>query len=149
MEADILVGIQAAGKTSFYLARFFRTHVRISLDMLRTRHREAILLRACIEAKQPFVVDNTNPTMPERARYLILAKAAGFRAIGYYFPPEVEACLARNEARPERERVPPKGLVGTFRRLEIPTLAEGFDELYAVKVDGLGRFVVEGWQGEI
>ena len=149
MEAVILVGIQAAGKTSFYLARFFRTHVRISLDMLRTRHREAILLRACIEAKQPFVVDNTNPTMPERTRYLIPAKAAGFRAIGYYFPPEVEACLARNEARPERERVPPKGLVGTFRRLEIPTLAEGFDELYAVMVDGAGNFVVEGWQGEI
>ena len=29
--------------------------------MLKTRHRERRLLRACVEALQPFVVDNTNP----------------------------------------------------------------------------------------
>lgn len=38
MEAIVFVGIQAAGKTSFYRERFFRTHIRLSLDMLRTRH---------------------------------------------------------------------------------------------------------------
>lgn len=32
MEAVIFVGIQASGKTSFYLERFFETHVRISRD---------------------------------------------------------------------------------------------------------------------
>ena len=34
--------------------------------MLKTRHRESILIAACIEAKQPFVIDNTNPTPKER-----------------------------------------------------------------------------------
>ncbi len=31
------------------------------MDMLHTRHREAMLLRTCIEIKQRFVVDNTSP----------------------------------------------------------------------------------------
>lgn len=142
MEAVVFVGIQASGKTSFYLARFVRTHVRISLDMLHTRHREAILLRACLEAKQPFVVDNTNPTAAERARYLLPAKGARFRTVGYYFPPDLETCLERNAARPARERVPPKGVVGTLHRLEPPTLAEGFDEIFAVVPDGTDGFSV-------
>lgn len=60
MEAVILIGVQGSGKTTFYLRRFFETHVRFSLDMLRTRRRERILLMACVEAKQPFVIDNTN-----------------------------------------------------------------------------------------
>ena len=40
MEAVILIGIQGAGKSTFYKDRFFNTHVRINLDMLKTRHRE-------------------------------------------------------------------------------------------------------------
>ncbi len=145
MEAVVFVGIQAAGKTSFYQARFFRTHVRISLDMLRTRHREALLLRACLEAKQPLVVDNTNPTVAERARYLLPAKGAGFRTVGYYFPPDLDASLERNAERPAPERVPPQGVVGTLRRLEPPTLAEGFDGLFAVVPDASGGFSVTPW----
>lgn len=145
MEAILLVGIQASGKTSFYRERFFRTHVRLSLDMLRTRHREAILVRACIEAKQPFVVDNTNPTAAERARYLVPARAVGFRTIGYVFGADLAACLERNAARPASEQVPPKGIGGTRRRLEIPGLSEGFDRLYWVIIDGNGGFAVEPW----
>ena len=53
--------------------------------MLRTRYREELLLKACLDAKQPFVVDNTNPTSEERARYIEPAKQAGFRVFGYYF----------------------------------------------------------------
>ncbi len=78
MEAVIFIGIQGSGKSSFYLARFYRTHIRINLDMLRTRHREQLLLSACVEGKSRFVVDNTNPTITERARYITPARAAGF-----------------------------------------------------------------------
>jgi predicted kinase len=34
LEAVIFIGLQAAGKSTFYLRRFFRTHVRINMDML-------------------------------------------------------------------------------------------------------------------
>ena len=69
MEAVIFCGVQGSGKSTFYTDRLADSHVRINLDMLRTRRREQILLRACIEAKQPFVVDNTNPTIESRRRY--------------------------------------------------------------------------------
>jgi predicted kinase len=40
MQAIIFMGIQACGKSTFYHHKFALTHVRINLDMLKTRHRE-------------------------------------------------------------------------------------------------------------
>lgn len=148
MQAIIFTGIQAAGKSSFFRERFFHTHVRISLDMLKTRHRERLLLHACIEAKQPFVVDNTNPTRAERSLYVSAAKAAGFQVVGYYFRSQAAECLARNATRPEAERIAEKGILGACGRLELPSLDEGFDELWYVRIDD-GRFVVEEWNDEV
>lgn len=85
MEAVIFMGIQATGKSTFYQKTFADTHVRINLDMLRTRHRELLLFETCLKMKQPFVVDNTNPTADDRNRYIPIAKSAGFRIIGYFF----------------------------------------------------------------
>lgn len=148
MEAAIFVGIQASGKSSFYRERFFDTHLRINLDMLNTRHREQILLRACIEAGQPFVVDNTNPTVEERAGYVKLARSAGFRVVGYCFRSQPKEALARNNHRRGKARIPEKGILGTYKRLRAPTLEEGFDELYHVYIDERGSFVVEEWSNE-
>ncbi|HEX5500990.1 MAG TPA: AAA family ATPase [Thermomicrobiales bacterium] len=149
MEAILFVGLQAAGKSTFYRERFFDTHVRINLDMLRTRRREALLLAACLEGQQPFVVDNTNPTAAGRARFVAPARAAGFRVAGYYFLPEPRACAARNAARPAARRVPPAAIFGTAKRLEPPAPAEGFDALYAVTLAPGGGFVVAEWPGSV
>ena len=143
MEAVIFCGIQGSGKTTLYRERFLQTHVRISLDTLRTRHRERLLLRACLEAQQPFVVDNTNPTAEERRRYLEPARDAGFRVLGYYFESRPRDALARNRRRPERERIPVAGVLGTYKRLEVPRLEEGFDELLRVRIGPAGGFLVE------
>ncbi|RYG71169.1 ATP-binding protein, partial [bacterium] len=59
MQAIIFIGIPGAGKSTFYLSRFYETHLRINLDQLRTRNRESILLNACIQSKTRFVWDNT------------------------------------------------------------------------------------------
>lgn len=149
MEMVLFIGIQAAGKSQFYRERFSCTHVRINLDMLRTRHCEQLLMNACLEGQQRFVVDNTNVTTEERARYIMAAKATGFRVIGYYFSSRVADALARNATRAGEHRVPDKAVLGTSGRLELPTLAEGFDELNFVKFDGSGGFVVEGWKNEV
>src|SRR5207244_963826 len=80
---------QGAGKSTFYRERFFATHLRINLDMLKTRHRENRFLQACIETRQPFVVDNTNATCVERQVYIEAARRAGLRVVGYYFQSSV------------------------------------------------------------
>ncbi len=113
MEAVVFVGLQASGKSTFYGERFFRTHVRINLDMLRTRNRERQLLEACLRTGQPFVVDNTNPTRADRLVYLEAAKTADFRVVGYYFQSSIEACKTRNAQRVDGQRVPLPGLLGT------------------------------------
>jgi predicted kinase len=143
MQAVIFCGIQGTGKSTFYLRRFFDTHVRINLDMLRTRHREWLLVKACIDAQQPFVVDNTNPTAAERGRYILPAKDAGFRVVGYFFDSDVPAALARNAQREGKRRVHPAGVYGTRKRLQVPSRAEGFDELYSARITGEGEFSVE------
>lgn len=150
MEAVLFIGIQAVGKSTFYKERFFDTHVRINLDMLRTRHRQALLLEACLAARQSFVVDNTNILKSERARYLAPAKAAGFRVVGYYFQSHLQEALERNRQRPGKAHIPEKGVIATYQRLEIPAYAEGFDRLSYVAIDAAnGQFIIREWEDEI
>ncbi|MGL4460965.1 MAG: AAA family ATPase [Planctomycetia bacterium] len=149
MEAVVFIGLQGAGKSTFFNERFFTTHVRINLDMLKTRHRERRLFQTCLEIGQPFVVDNTNPTRAARAVFLPPAKEAGFRVVGYYFQSRVEDCRRRNEQRPAAQQVPWKGILGTAARMERPNLEEGFDDLYYVRIDEAGGFVIEGWNDEV
>ncbi len=144
MEAVLLIGIPGAGKSTFYYRRFFNNHVRINLDMLKTRRRELLLVQACLAARQPFVVDNTNVMASERARYISLARPAGFRILGFYFPPNLAQALEHNRQRVGKARIPAGGVVARYRRLEPPNLAEGFDRLYTVRIDpARGEFIVE------
>jgi predicted kinase len=143
MEAVIFTGIQASGKSTFYRERFYDTHVRINLDMLRTRNREVILVQACLRAKQRFVVDNTNPTRMDRARYIAPAKEAGFRVIGYYFEVDLPGSIARNAGREGKARIPVFAMHGTRRKLEPPDPEEGFDEIHVVRISPSGAFEVQ------
>ncbi|WP_036485638.1 AAA family ATPase [Myxosarcina sp. GI1] len=149
MQAIVFIGIQASGKSTFYSQRFFQTHVRINLDMLKTRHREKRLLETCLEIAQPFVVDNTNPTPEERKRYIEPAKERGFKIIGYYFESKIADSIRRDRNRPPKQQIPEKGIRGTYARLIIPIYAEGFDELYYVRLLPEREFIVEKWVSKI
>jgi len=146
MEMVLLIGIPATGKSSFCRERFFRTHVRLNLDMLGTRHREKLLLDACLAAKAKFVVDNTNLSLAERARFLAPAKAAGFRVVSYFFESKVADAVRRNAGRPCGERIPEKAIPGASNRLELPSIAEGFDQLFFVRLAGDNQFTLEQWR---
>ncbi len=146
MQAIVFCGIQASGKSTFYKQRFFNSHIRISLDLLRTRHRERRLLALCLETQAKFVVDNTNPTVVERRQYVEPAKAAGYSVVGYYFHSATATALLRNEQRPPAEQVPAVGIRGTRASLEMLSFAEGFDELYFVRIADDGQFITEPWQ---
>ena len=146
MEAVILCGVQGSGKSTFCRERLFHSHVRINMDMLQSRHRETLLLTACLNARQSFVIDNTNPTTEERARYIAASRAAGFRVVGYYFESEIQDALVRNELRGPGHRVPERGVRGTFARIQLPSRAEGFDALYRVRIAPQpNQFLIEAW----
>lgn len=149
MQAIIFIGIQATGKTTFYVRRFINTHVRISMDLLRTRHREAKFLGVCLETQKQFVVDNTNPTVAARKQYIEMARAAGYEVIGYYFQSQVRDAIARNNNREGAAKIPERGILGTYKKLEMPSYAEGFAKLYYVSLSDDGDFNVERWEDEV
>ena len=125
MEAIVLCGLQGSGKTTLYRDRFVDTHVRVSMDVLRTRAREAAFVALCLETRQPFVVDNTNPTPADRARYVEPARAAGFKAIAYLVDVDPAVAIARRAGV-----VGPASVAATARRFVRPAPEEGFDELW-------------------
>src|SRR4051812_11034582 len=128
VEAVILCGVQGSGKTTLYRDRFLETHARVSLDLLRTRAREAAFLKTCLDTRMPFVVDNTNPTVAERARYIEPARAAGFTVVPSLVAVDQAVAAGRNAAR--ERAIPASGLRDVARRLVRPTPEEGFDALF-------------------
>jgi len=99
-----------------------------------------------LETQQPFVIDNTNPSGADRAKYIEAAKNAQYSIVGYYFRSKVEDCLERNETRVVR--VPEVGILSTARKLELPSMDEGFGNLRYVRLTESG-FVVEEWNNDV
>lgn len=144
----IFTGIQASGKSTFYKERFFRTHMRISMDMLNTRNKEQKFLDLCFSLHQRVVVDNTNPAGIDRRRYIEQAKNNKYKVIGFYFQSKIEDAIKRNSNRVGKECIPEIGIRSTSRKLELPSFDEGFDELYYVEIDKQ-EFKVKNWTNEI
>src|SRR5207302_5314457 len=132
-ELVLFVGLQGAGKSSFYRARFADTHDWVSKDRFPNNRNPARRQRQLIEealgAGRSVVVDNTNPTKEDRAELIALARSFGGTVAGYYFESRLADCLERNRQREGKARVPDLALYATRKRLCLPSLAEGFDRL--------------------
>jgi len=153
MTLVLLIGLQASGKTTFRTRHFAAPHVVISLDEINPQgnvqyppEREAKLLGEALAASHDVLVDNTNPTREDRARYIEAAKQAGYHVAGYYFRSDLKESLQRNAQRKPEERVPDIALKATIKKLERPEWDEGFDELYYVYIDRLGQFVADPYR---
>ncbi len=144
-EVVVLVGLPASGKSTFYNERFRDTHVRINLDMLRTRNREKMFLTACLETFQPFVVDNTNISVIDRIGYVSPAKKKGFTATCYYFVPDVERSLDWNERRGDLA-LPEVAIRSKAASLTEPSYDEGFDDIFFVEISDIRGFDI--WRKE-
>ena len=139
----IMTGIQASGKSSF-CRDYLSAYDRINLDTLHTRNKENIAIDEAFQAKRDMVIDNTNPTIEDRKKYILKAKDNGYKIIGYFMQSQLQACISRNELREGKEKVPAKAIAATSNKLEMPSYAEGFDELYFVRMTDTGT-VVEKW----
>lgn len=142
MQLIIFTGIPAAGKSTFYQRYFYHSHLRINLDMLKTRHRERTIFEAAIASKTKIVIDNTNPTIEERTRYIPAAQAAGYDIVSYYFDTDLKSTLIRNEQRTGKAKIPVVGIKAKFNQLQRPTLDEGFQEIYQVHIVPNNEFAI-------
>lgn len=139
----IMMGIQGSGKSTFYHKFLAKDFVRVNLDTLKTRHQESLLIEECIKQGKSFAIDNTNPTKYDRSRYIPLAKATGYKIIGYFMESKLKECIERNNLRQGQEKIPSNAIAATSNRLQMPSFDEGFDELYFVKNDGKTMTVSE------
>ena len=144
--AVIMIGIQGSGKSTF-CQKYLPDFCRVNLDTLKTRNRERILIAQCHAEGLDYVVDNTNATKADRARYIPAAIEAGYRVVGYFMQSQLQDCIRLNEAREGKARIPATAIAMTSNKLEMPNRAEGFDELYFVANDGISMSVSE-WREE-
>lgn len=143
--AVIIMGIQGSGKSEFCNRYFSDSYVRINLDTLKTRNKERQMLMDCIDAGKDFAVDNTNPTKEDRQRYIVPAKASGYRVIGYFMESKLQICIERNNLREGKEKLPVQAIAATSNKLQLPSYEEGFDELYFVANDG-DKMTISQWK---
>ena len=144
-EIIIFTGIPASGKTTFYQQKFAATHIHISLDVLHTRNQENKVLEETLASGKSCVIDNTNVSVFERAKYIESGKRYGYKVIGYYFRSSIDECRIRNDRRQGKKKVPEIALRNKIARLERPFKQEGFDELFYVKIEN-NNFVISQFQ---
>jgi predicted kinase len=139
-ELAIFVGLQASGKSTFFRQRFAATHEHVSKDLISNNRnrirRQAQLVEEALSAGSPVVVDNTNPTPEDRRPLVELGREHGARVVGYYFESTTRGSVGRNRLRAGKAKVPDVAIFATAKKLVPPSYAEGFDELFRVRLAG-------------
>jgi predicted kinase len=146
MDLVLCVGVPASGKSTFCRERFAASHAQVSLDLLRgsahPRRRQEQLIAEALAAGRSVVVDNTNPTVADRAPLIALGRVFGATVIAYCFETPVADAVRRNRQREGRARVPDVAIYATAKKLVGPSYVEGFDAVYRVRVSEDGGFAV-------
>ncbi|NES24750.1 MAG: ATP-binding protein [Symploca sp. SIO3E6] len=150
MELVIFIGLQASGKSTFYRQYFTATHELVSKDLFRNNknrsRRQAQLIEEALQTGRSVVVDNTNPTVEDRATLIELGNKHSAQIIGYYFQSQVRRCLERNQQRLGKARVPDVAIYVTIKKLVQPSYSEGFQQLFYVQMARESGFVVRPWK---
>jgi len=152
LEVIIFIGLQGAGKSTFYQTHPATAHGYVSKDLLhrsKTMNKAAkqnTLVEEALRMGQSVVIDNTNPTREDREPLIQLGHLYNATVIGYYFNTPVSECLIRNRERSGKARVPDKVIYITSKKMTLPTFEEGFDTLFRVHTKNDGLFEVVDWR---
>lgn len=135
-----MIGVQGAGKSTF-CKKYLSDYEYVNLDTLKSRDKEEKLVKKLFREGKSFVVDNTNRLKSDRERYIPMAIAKDYKIVGYYFEPDLKACLRRNK---NRSRKVPENVIREYYNIVLnnrPTYDEGFDEIYTVINDDIDMII--------
>ena len=135
-ELLIFIGLQAAGKSTYFREKLAATHVHVSKDLMPNAHKRDVkqqqMIEKALQSGFNVAVDNTNPTPVARAPLIATGHANGARVVALYFEANVKDAVVRNRAREGKARVPDVAIYVAAKKLVPPTLEEGFDEVRIV-----------------
>lgn len=135
-ELVIFVGLPGSGKSTYYREHYGATHMQVSKDLMPNARgrdaRQTKVIEEALIAGRNVVVDNTNPSRAVREPLIAAAKRHGARVIACYFDCGVKQSLMRNRQREGKGRVPDVAIFVTAKKLQPPSVDEGFDEVHVV-----------------
>lgn len=136
-EVVVAVGFPGAGKSTFIQEHLVSAgYVHVNRDTLGSWQRCVSSCQAALRQGKRVVIDNTNPDVPSRARYIQCAKDAGVPCRCFNFCATIEQARHNNRFRemtdPSHAPVSDMVMFSYRKQFEPPTLAEGFLEILEV-----------------
>ena len=102
-EIVILMGLPCCGKTRFAEENLIG-YKRFSPREATIEFQAKKMFMEHINSAVSFVVDDWNHTRKDREGYIGMAKARGYRVLGYYFQPDVEESIENTILKKKKKR---------------------------------------------
>nr|XP_056719440.1 bifunctional polynucleotide phosphatase/kinase [Euleptes europaea] len=136
-ELVLTVGFPAAGKSTFVKQRLVSAgYAYANRDTLGSWQKCVAVCQSALLGGKSVVVDNTNPDLESRGRYIDCAKALGVPCRCFLFTASLEQAKHNNRFREmtEKEHVPVNSIVLNTHKSKYvePSLEEGFAEILKI-----------------
>ncbi|XP_052797352.1 bifunctional polynucleotide phosphatase/kinase-like [Mya arenaria] len=145
-EVILLVGCPASGK-SFFAKHYLepKGYVVVNRDTLKTWQKCVAMCTESLKAGKSVAVDNTNPDVESRARYLTAAKAQGVPCRCFVFTTTLQHAKHNERFREitDKSHQPINDMImNSFKgKYKAPEMSEGYKEM--VKVNFVPKFTDE------
>lgn len=135
IEAIVLVGSPASGKSHF-AKKYFENYVYINRDTMGTWQKCVAALEKAIQEKKSAIIDNTNPDIESRKRYIDVAKKRKISCRCFLMEVSEKQAQHNNafrEMTDSKHSVLGAAVFGGYRgKFKEPTLKEGFQQIVRV-----------------